>query len=114
MCITDRTSASLGDVGLSPHSKQTHRPTRSKRTESPQSSSILLGFLRPIAPFGGDVHDPRRVPMTQASSTNLEGKRVAFLTYNDGVEQVELTEPWEALKQTGATPVLISPSAGTT
>lgn len=52
--------------------------------------------------------------MTQASSTNLEGKRVAFLTYNDGVEQIELTEPWEALKQAGATPVLISPSAGTT
>lgn len=43
---------------------------------------------------------------------NLQGKRVAFLTYNDGVEQVELTEPWAALEKHGAQPELIAPSAG--
>ncbi|HYM57755.1 MAG TPA: hypothetical protein VES79_07320 [Solirubrobacteraceae bacterium] len=26
----------------------------------------------------------------------LDGKRIAFLVANEGVEQVELTEPWEA------------------
>jgi protease I len=38
----------------------------------------------------------------------LEGKRVAFLA-TDGVEQVELTEPWKAVEQEGGKPVLVSP-----
>ena len=37
----------------------------------------------------------------------LQGKRVAFLA-TDGVEQVELTDPWEAVEQAGAEPVLVS------
>jgi protease I len=41
----------------------------------------------------------------------LEGKRVAFLA-TDGVEQVELTEPWRAVEQAGGTPELISLEAG--
>jgi len=41
----------------------------------------------------------------------LSGK-VAVLVANDGVEQVELTEPWKALEDAGAEPVLIAPKAG--
>jgi protease I len=41
----------------------------------------------------------------------LEGKRVAFLA-TDGVEQVELTEPWKAVEQEGGTPRLISLEPG--
>lgn len=41
----------------------------------------------------------------------LEGKRIAFLA-TDGVEQVELTRPWEALRQEGAETDLISLEAG--
>jgi len=37
----------------------------------------------------------------------LEGKRVAFLA-TDGVEQVELTEPWKAVEEAGGKPELIS------
>jgi protease I len=37
----------------------------------------------------------------------LDGKRIAFLAA-DGVEQVELTEPWEAVKREGAQPELVS------
>ncbi len=37
----------------------------------------------------------------------LEGKRIAFLA-TDGVEQVELTEPWKAVEQEGGTPELVS------
>ena len=37
----------------------------------------------------------------------LEGKRVAFLA-TDGVEQVELTEPWKAVEGEGGTPELVS------
>jgi protease I len=39
-------------------------------------------------------------------------RRIAFLTANEGVEQVELTEPWEAVVATGARPVLIAPELG--
>jgi protease I len=37
----------------------------------------------------------------------LNGKKVAFLA-TDGVEQIELTEPWKAVEQEGGTPELIS------
>jgi protease I len=42
----------------------------------------------------------------------LTGKTVAFLVANEGVEQVELTEPWRAVKQAGGTPKLIAPEDG--
>jgi len=38
---------------------------------------------------------------------NLNGHTIAVVATN-GVEQVELTSPWEAIKRAGATPVLIS------
>jgi protease I len=41
----------------------------------------------------------------------LEGKTIAFIA-TEGVEQVELTEPWKAVEQEGATPELISLEAG--
>ncbi|MFS0732597.1 type 1 glutamine amidotransferase domain-containing protein [Microbacterium sp. 1P10UB] len=42
--------------------------------------------------------------------TNLHGKTIAFLS-TDGFEDAELTSPWEALKDAGATTVLVSPTA---
>jgi protease I len=39
----------------------------------------------------------------------LEGKRIAFLTADEGVEQVELESPWEAIGDAGAERVLLSP-----
>jgi protease I len=42
----------------------------------------------------------------------LSGKRIAFLTANEGVEQVELTRPWEAVQQAGGEPELIAPETG--
>lgn len=41
----------------------------------------------------------------------LTGRRIAFLA-TDGVEQVELTEPWAAVEQAGGRPELISLQAG--
>jgi protease I len=43
----------------------------------------------------------------------LHGLRVAFLVANEGIEQVELTTPWQAVKAAGGEPVLIAPEAGT-
>jgi len=44
-------------------------------------------------------------------ANRLEGKRVAFLAA-DGVEQVELTEPWKAVENEGGRPELISLEEG--
>jgi protease I len=41
----------------------------------------------------------------------LKGRKIAVLAA-DGVEQVELTEPWEALVQAGAEPQLVSLESG--
>jgi len=42
----------------------------------------------------------------------LQGKSIAFLVANEGVEQIELTEPWRAVEEAGGRPVLIAPDAG--
>jgi protease I len=38
----------------------------------------------------------------------LAGKRIAFLVANMGVEQVELTKPWQAVQDAGGQPVLLA------
>ncbi len=42
------------------------------------------------------------------ATNSIQGKRVAFLL-TDGVEQIELTSPWEAVQDAGGMPVLVSP-----
>jgi protease I len=44
-------------------------------------------------------------------SNRLDGKKVAFLA-TDGVEQVELTEPWKAVEDEGGSAELISLESG--
>jgi hypothetical protein len=43
-----------------------------------------------------------------ADTDKLQGKRIAFLVATEGIEQVELTEPWKAVEQAGGTPELVS------
>ncbi|HEX6687404.1 MAG TPA: type 1 glutamine amidotransferase domain-containing protein [Solirubrobacterales bacterium] len=45
-------------------------------------------------------------------SDRLQGKHIAFLTANEGVEQVELIEPLEAVLEAGAEADLLAPEAG--
>ena len=40
--------------------------------------------------------------------SNIDGAKVAFLVATEGVEQVELTQPWADVESAGGTPVLIS------
>lgn len=42
----------------------------------------------------------------------LDGQTIAFLVANEGVEQVELTDPWQAVVDAGGTPRLIAPQSG--
>ncbi|HEY2879974.1 type 1 glutamine amidotransferase domain-containing protein [Nocardioides sp.] len=43
---------------------------------------------------------------------DLTGKTIAFLMAGEGVEQVELTEPWSAVEKAGGTPRLLSVESG--
>lgn len=47
-------------------------------------------------------------------STNYVGvmAKIAFLTASEGIERVELTEPWKAVTDAGFTAELLSPEAG--
>ena len=42
----------------------------------------------------------------------LDGKKIAFLVANEGVEQIELERPWEAVREAGAETELIAPDSG--
>ena len=42
----------------------------------------------------------------------IDGKKVAFLVANEGVEQVELERPWEAVKEAGGEPELVALESG--
>jgi protease I len=43
---------------------------------------------------------------------DLNGKTIAFLVATEGIEQVELTEPWGAVEEAGGTPKLLSVESG--
>jgi protease I len=43
---------------------------------------------------------------------DLNGRTIAFLVAAEGIEQVELTEPWAAVEKAGGTPRLLSLEAG--
>lgn len=45
-------------------------------------------------------------------AATLTGKKIAFVVANEGVEQVELTAPWQAVEQAGGEPVLAAPKPG--
>ena len=46
------------------------------------------------------------------TTTSNDIRKVAFLVASEGIERVELTEPWKAVEQAGATPKLLSPETG--
>jgi protease I len=43
---------------------------------------------------------------------DLSGKTIAFLVAPEGVEEIELTEPWQAVEEADGTPRLVSTKAG--
>jgi protease I len=45
-------------------------------------------------------------------ASELQGKKAAFLDAPEGTEQVELTEPWETIKNAGGAPELLSTDPG--
>jgi protease I len=45
-------------------------------------------------------------------ANELAGRTAAFLVANEGIEQVELTEPWQAVEDAGGRAVLVAPESG--
>jgi protease I len=45
-------------------------------------------------------------------ANELSGKKIVFVVANEGVEQVELTSPWQAVQDAGGEPVLAAPETG--
>jgi protease I len=45
-------------------------------------------------------------------TNELRGVRVAFMVANEGIEEIELTDPWTAVLDAGGSPRLIAPKAG--
>jgi protease I len=45
-------------------------------------------------------------------ANELQGMKIAFVVAPEGVEQVELTEPWDTVKNSGGTPELLSTDSG--
>jgi protease I len=43
---------------------------------------------------------------------DLTGKTIAFLVASEGIEQIELTEPWQTVDKAGGTPRLLSVESG--
>ncbi len=52
-------------------------------------------------------------PEQTQDTTGLDGMAVAMLAAPEGVEQIELTEPWRVVQHAGGTPVLVSTRVGT-
>jgi protease I len=42
----------------------------------------------------------------------MPNRKIAFLVAAEGIERVELTEPWKAVSEAGYQPVLLSPETG--
>ncbi len=47
------------------------------------------------------------------SDKHFEGRTIAFLVSQEGIEQAELTEPSQAIEDAGGTPELLAPEEGT-
>jgi protease I len=67
--------------------------------------------MQGFAPSGPGSRPKTTVKEERRMGNELQGTRIAFLA-TDGVEQVELTEPWKAVEGAGGEPELISLEEG--
>src|SRR5690606_16404833 len=66
----------------------------------------------PRRPWVGVGSNPNEATKRSEDMAQLQGKRIAFLMADEGVEQVELERPWQAARAAGAEVELIAPDAG--
>ncbi len=56
---------------------------------------------------------PGRAGYGSGMADALTGKTIAFLVAQEGIEQVELTDPWKKVEEAGGRPILVAPEPGT-
>jgi protease I len=71
-----------------------------------------LAWSRSLRVSGGQGDAEAKTSERNTVADELQGRRIAFLMANEGVEQVELTEPLEAIRGAGAETHLIAPEGG--
>ncbi|GLJ79390.1 protease [Microbacterium imperiale] len=71
-------------------------------------AAVSLDHASPVLSSASNRRHPAR---SVADMSTLDGKRIAFLA-TDGFEDSELTSPWQAVSDAGATVVLVAPEAG--
>jgi deglycase len=77
----------------------------------PPDSSEEVSAARPAARINKRP-DTKEIPVPKQAGNTLKDKKVAFIVANEGVEQAELTGPWEAVEKAGGHPVLLATKAG--
>src|SRR3954464_14351083 len=83
-------------------------PVRGKTSAGAQRAAEGANNPAP-ARVSGNSNPRKGVSMAE----ELQGKKIAFAVANEGVEQIELTRPWEAVRDAGAETDLIAPEEGT-
>src|ERR1700686_879997 len=74
----------------------------------PRSGSLPEPQEHCTGVHGAGATNEQEEPM----ATELNGQKIAFLMAQEGVEEVELTEPWEAVERAGGRPELVAPADG--
>src|SRR5690242_5364803 len=69
---------------------------------------LLLGASVPRA----RVRPTTYPDVKEERMADLGGRTIAFLVAPEGIEQIELTEPWQAVEEAGGTPRLVSTKPG--
>src|SRR5262249_32295326 len=75
-------------------------------------TSVRTESTRITARRAGYACERQQTDGREFMASSLNGKTIAFLVAPEGVEQVELTEPWKAIEQAGGTPELVSTEVG--
>ena len=84
------------------------------RSARPHARSLTRGRpTRGASAAAGRVRSGLTDDTEESPMPDLTGRTIAFLVAPEGIEQVELTDPWAAVEDAGGTPKLVSPRRGT-
>ena len=106
-----RVAQVLADLGARVRSHRDHVDHSLSADRVPGATGAKQVWSRHGTGYRGDIAPPRQGD--DMSEQTLQGRTIAFLVAAEGIEQVELTEPWKAVQEAGGTPRLLSPEPAT-
>src|SRR5579872_2476951 len=87
------------------------RELRHRGTEGGGRVGVTPAFSLARTPVGRRSAR-ERLEEDETMTHDLASKKVVFMVANEGIEQIELTRPWQAVERAGGRPVLAAPEAG--